>query len=45
MGDGKLPWDELQRRALLAGIPANLPRDELEERVVDDRGPAAAVGD
>jgi len=35
--DDRLSWRELQRRALLAGIPATLPRDELEERLgIDD---------
>ena len=31
--DDRLSWRELQRRALLAGIPATLPRNELEERL------------
>jgi len=31
--DDRLSWSELQRRALLAGVPATLPRGELEERL------------
>jgi hypothetical protein len=31
--DDRVPWRELQRRALLQGIPATLPRDELEARL------------
>lgn len=31
--DGRLSWPELQRRALLEGIPATLPREEIEERL------------
>lgn len=28
-----IPWRELQRRALIRGIPATLPRRELEKRL------------
>jgi len=38
--DDRLSWSELQRRALLAGVPATLPRGELEERLDVDEDDA-----